>query len=152
MGGALFVTESCRQVVGIDDKPAPPGLSACGFSYGTTECAACVASSCCSESNACEASPACRAFETCAAACKGDPQCRSQCNVDDSPGSDPATGVLSVCLASHCESECGLACGGAIVAEPVSASSCEKCIAQNGCATERTSAGSPAYAAYARAR
>jgi hypothetical protein len=121
--------------VGVQDSP--PGTSACGLPFGTTQCASCVQSNCCTEATACESTPACNAFESCLGRCKGDAQCRSQCSVDDPRGTDPNVSPLSACVASKCETACGLTCGGVIYGIPAAASACQKCVAANGCGAAR---------------
>ncbi len=144
---AAVAFASCRQVVGVGDQSAAPSTSACGLAYGTPSCASCVQSSCCTESSACEASSPCNAFLSCAGPCKGDPQCRSQCNVDNPVLADPTFAPLSICMASNCATECGLTCGGALLSPPSAATKCQECVASatSGCSTERTCMTSPTY-------
>jgi hypothetical protein len=101
----------CRQIVGIQDGVGDP-TRACGLPYGTNECAECAAMSCCNESAACSADPACSPFESCLENCKGDPACRSRCVIDFPSGTAAPVASLSACLASKCETECNLGCGG----------------------------------------
>src|ERR1700722_944789 len=109
---AVAGVPACRQVVGITDNP-PTDLTStlCGLPYGTSACASCVNTSCCTESTACAADPACAAYETCLGKCNGDPGCRSQCIGDNPVGTSSDVSALSACLASKCETACGLTCG-----------------------------------------
>jgi len=121
---------ACRQLVGITDNP-PTDLTStlCGLPYGTNACASCVSASCCAESSACAQDPVCTAYEGCLGQCNGDPKCRSECtSYPVTTASDVS--ALSACLASKCESACGLTCGGIanLVTEPPSAASCQSCI------------------------
>ena len=99
----------------MDNPPADLSTNACGLPYGTTTCASCASTSCCAESNACVGDPDfCAPYESCLGACNGDPACRSKCTIDHPVPAVNAAPVsaLSACLVSHCEDECGLACGG----------------------------------------
>ncbi len=141
ISGAL----SCRQIVGImDNPPADLSTNACGLPYGTTTCASCASTSCCAESNACVGDPDfCAPYESCLGACNGDPACRSKCTIDHPVPAVNAAPVsaLSACLVSHCEDECGLACGGfaGYLSMPDAATGCASCLEKNGsgCSDER---------------
>jgi hypothetical protein len=121
---------ACRQLVGITDNP-PEDLvtSICGLPYGTNACASCVNANCCTQSNSCAADPSCAAYQACFGPCNGDPACWSQCIIDN-----PATGAdvsaLSACMASNCETDCKLTCGGFAGRPfpPSTASMCESCL------------------------
>jgi hypothetical protein len=54
----------------------------------------------------------------------------------------PYLGPLSACLASRCEKDCGLSCGGLAGFEtsPANAMACQDCLDQNGCDVERACA------------
>ncbi len=132
---------ACRQLVGITDNP-PEDLvtSFCGLPYGTNVCASCVQASCCTESAACAADATCSAYESCLGKCSGDPKCRSQCTIDNPVGTASDVSALSACLASNCESACGLACGGVanLLSPPGAAVACEQCLQQkSACAQGR---------------
>jgi hypothetical protein len=125
---ALF---SCLQIVGTTDNLA---TNACGLPFGTTTCAECANANCCAESTRCAADPTnvCSLYEGCLGRCNGDPECRSTCTTDyllPANGSEPVS-ALSSCLASKCESECGLNCGGfaAYLSPPGTAASCQSCL------------------------
>jgi hypothetical protein len=145
---------SCRQIVGIEDSP-PEDIqtTVSGLQFGTGACAACAQESCAAMSTFCSMTPPCKAYEDCLGACKGDPKCRSQCTVDNRVGGD-STGeisALSVCLASNCEADCNLSCGGvaAYVTPPASAVDCEACLAPD-CDVENACARSVDCDAYVR--
>ena len=60
--------------------------------------------------------PACSQYQSCLGACVGDPQCRSQCTVDNRIGAAGSSAEccrrsLWACLVSHCSTECALSCG-----------------------------------------
>jgi hypothetical protein len=139
VGGVLAGTFSCRQLVGIADQPAADQTpEACGLSYGTSTCAACVAASCCAESTACAADPLfCYPLESCLGGCNGDAACRSKCTIDHPVPENGAAPVsaLSACLASSCEAACGLTCGGFAgnISQPDASKACQTCI-ENGAA------------------
>jgi hypothetical protein len=154
----LIVTTSiaaCRQLVGITDNP-PEDLvtSICGLPYGTNVCASCVSANCCAESNACAGDAVCSAYESCLGACNGEPKCRSQCTIDNPGVTSSDVSALSACLASNCESPCGLTCGGIadLVSEPDAAGACQMCVAQttSNCASAKECAASGACDAYIR--
>ncbi len=130
---------ACRQVAGIKDSP-PEALSSaeCGLEYGTPTCAACASSHCCAQSSACAGDPTCETYEDCLGGCQGDPACRERCNIDHPARTDEVT-ALSVCLASHCENECGLTCGAfaGYNFEPDAAAACQACYAANACSAGR---------------
>jgi hypothetical protein len=145
---------ACRQLVGIQDNPPEDlALTACGLPLGTNACASCVSASCCTEASACAADTAtCSGYESCLGRCKGDPACRSGCTTGY-----PATGSSSVssfaaCVASKCETECGLTCGGVegYVTDPVHAPSCGQCLTANACSDARAWASSADGDAYWR--
>jgi hypothetical protein len=143
---ALAAPFSCRQVAGIEDQPVTLlSMSACGLSFGTSSCASCAAASCCAESTACAAdTTTCQPYEACLGDCKGDTTCRSQCALDHQPGFAAEVGPLSACLATHCEDECGLTCGGlgAFQIPPDAAAGCQSCLTANACDHERACAKS----------
>ena len=134
---------ACRQIVGIQDGVGDP-TRACGLPYGTNECAECAATSCCNESAACSADPACAPYESCLESCKGDPACRSRCVVDFPSGTAAPVASLSACLASKCETECNLACGGLASSEtpPDAAAACQSCLTTSACAPAEACASS----------
>ena len=144
---------ACRQVAGITENPREALTSTVdGVSYGTTACASCVNTNCETESTACATDTVCTAYEACLGECKGDPKCRSQCTIDDPAGTASDVSALSACLASKCETACGLACGGIadLITETASATSCQSCIETNtnACADARrwgTSVDGDAY-------
>ena len=152
---------SCRQVLGLDypaDAQAVPaeagpgladagpdaGTNACGLPYGTPACAACASTNCCAPSSACAADAVCDAYESCLGGCTGDPKCRMQCIIDHPPGTTNDVSALSACLASHCETACGLACGAlaGYPVEPDVAAACQSCIVSNACDPTRACAAS----------
>jgi len=149
IGGAAV---ACRQLVGIGDDPPRADTSACGLSYATSDCAACVASSCCSASSSCATDAVCAAYEGCLAACAGDAACRARCELDHAPGTRSDVPALDACLAASCASACNLGCGA--VAEsftpPDAAPSCESCLVTNACDLERACAGSGECEQYVR--
>jgi hypothetical protein len=116
--------------------------TACELPWGTSTCASCVNTYCCSESSACGNDVPCAAYFRCLGACKtGDWQCRTQCGIDDPFGGAKAFPALTMCTATHCESECGLTCGGvaALDTPPDAAAACQACFEQSSsaCASER---------------
>jgi hypothetical protein len=144
VGGAAAIAVAvlaCRQLVGIGDEPPPgPGGTATdagaegGFTYGQGDCAACVTTNCATEATACAGTPSCAVLESCMSGCGTDPTCRAQCGVDHGLGNDMATPGFEACLASHCETQCGLTCGGlAAVFPPATAIGCEACFLQQEC-------------------
>jgi hypothetical protein len=145
---------ACRQLVGITDNP-PEDLvtSICGLPYGTNVCASCVSTSCCAESTACASDPTCAAYEGCLGKCNGDPKCRSLCTIDNPVGTDANVLALGVCLASNCETACGLECGAIadLISGPDAAVACEECLKTNACAKAEACASSEPCYAYARA-
>jgi hypothetical protein len=148
IGAAALASTSCRQVAGIEDAP-PEALATrvCGVSYGSNACASCANTSCCSESTACAGDTACSAYEDCLGGCNGDPECRSQCTIAH-PASTPEVSALSACLASKCDTACGLGCGGfeGYVTEARNAKACQSCVAttKGVCVDARTTG--PAWA------
>jgi hypothetical protein len=155
--GAIAVASAsaCRQIAGISDSP-PEALTStlCGLPYGTNTCAACASKSCCAESMACAADDACAAYEGCLGACNGDAACRSQCNVDHPAGVATDVIGLSTCLASHCETACGLTCGGVadLVSPPSAARACAQCMTMNTCTQAEACASSAACTGDLRAQ
>ncbi len=136
---------ACRQLVGITDNP-PEDLvtSFCGLPYGTNTCASCVNTNCCAQSTACAASAACDAYQTCVSKCSGDPHCRTQCMIAD-PGVAQEVSALNACLASNCETQCGLTCGSIVerLTPPDAGARCESCFQNNNaCDTARACASS----------
>ncbi len=141
---AIFGSASCRQIVGIEDSPQIDiPTSAGGIEYSTGACAACAQTSCIAESTVCSTRPPCKAYEDCLGTCNGDPKCRAQCTEDNriGLGSTNEISTLSVCLASNCEPDCNLSCGGvaAYITPPSTAAACEKCLTddcdvENACA------------------
>jgi len=152
---ALASIAACRQLVGITDNP-PEDLvtSICGLPYGTNTCASCVSTSCCTESTTCAADPGCAAYQSCLGQCSGDPGCRSRCIGDNPVGTSSDVSALSACLASNCETACGLTCGsiGASVAPPDAGASCETCLESKGasCDPARACGSSVDCQAYAQ--
>jgi hypothetical protein len=142
---------ACRQLVGITDNP-PTDLTStlCGLPYGTNVCASCVNTSCCTESTACAADPVCSAYESCLGTCNGDPKCRSQCTIDNPVGVAADVSALSACLATNCETACGLTCGGVadLISEPDAAVSCEQCLKGSQCAQAEACASSEPCVAF----
>ncbi len=138
-GAAVIAVASfaCRQLVGIGDGPpqGPGGTTADagaegGFTYGQGDCAACVATNCATQATACAGTPSCAALEGCMSAANGDATMRAQCGVTWGLGNDGATPAFEACLATSCETQCGLVCGGlAAVFPPATAPACETCIA-----------------------
>jgi hypothetical protein len=111
--------------------------------------------SCCSESSDCaNSSPACLAYESCLGACKGEAQCRAQCTYDNrvSPENAGPISALHACLVTHCETECGLQCGGVAdyVAPPADAVACDQCVQGNACTVGTACGKSPDCDAYVR--
>ncbi len=154
-GIALANLLACRQVAGIKNDPAAELVSTvCGLPYGTNACASCVNTSCCAESDACAQDTACSPYARCLGACNGDPECRSRCTVDHPGVASRNVSVLRACLASHCESACGLTCGSVAdsISEPAAALSCESCIEGNAkvCADARAAGTSVEGDAYWR--
>jgi len=149
---------ACTTILSLPDVPdseSPEGdgskgdgredpSSACGLSYGTPTCAQCALSHCCSQSNACAADPVCAPYESCLGNCHGDPACRSRCVMDQPSGTSAPVGPLSACLATQCETECGLVCGGLAAYEtpPGAAEACQVCLVKNACADARACASS----------
>ncbi len=151
---AIASASACRQIAGISDSP-PEALTStlCGLPYGTSTCAACASKSCCAASMACAANDACAAYEGCLGACNGDAECRSQCNVDHPAGDGTEVVALSTCLASHCETACGLTCGGIadLVSPPSAARACEQCLTTSTCGRAEACASSATCIGYLRA-
>jgi hypothetical protein len=149
-GAVLVGPLACRQIVGIGSSPETDlTTSVCGLPYGTNTCAACAQAHCCAESSACAADPLfCAPYESCLGACGGDPACRSRCTIDNPVPTDNAAPVsaLSACLASNCESACGLTCGGfaGYLSEPDASAACASCLRQGNACTDQRSCGSSA--------
>jgi hypothetical protein len=143
---AITSIAACRQLVGITDSPATDLTSTlCGLPYGTNTCASCANTSCCAESTTCAADPVCSAYEGCLGKCNGDPKCRALCTIDNPVGAASDVSALSACLASNCETACGLGCGGfaSYLSEPDASTACASCIQKNAC-TQATACGSSA--------
>jgi hypothetical protein len=152
---AILGVVACRQLVGITDSP-PEDLvtSICGLPYGTNVCASCVQASCCTESTTCAADPACAPYESCLGKCNGDPSCRSHCTIDNPGVTSSDISALSACLASNCETPCGLECGAIApyVSSPDAAASCQTCVAKtpSNCASAKACGASAACDSYIR--
>ncbi len=147
MGAVLAFAPSCRQIAGITDSPQvdlAPTSTACGLPYGTVTCAACAQANCCVESTACHADTVCAAYEACVGNCAGDLKCRAQCAIAHAPGTASDVTALSVCLATSCETECGLTCGALAgwPVEPDAATACGACYATQACSVGRACARS----------
>ena len=155
---------ACRQLVGIGDEPpgattaeasveaaAPVEAGAmCGLGFAGAPCEACVERSCCAEATACSGSVSCTSLEGCLSGCAGDPACRAACPRGTSSLLDVETQALTVCLASHCTSECNLACGGSFIIDDVdAAAACAQCVQQNACPQATACLTSPACVAWA---
>jgi hypothetical protein len=170
---SIATLSACRQIVDFRDEPQPDaqtgmptlslgqmppdaGANACGLGYGTESCADCIRTNCCEESNTCATDTSCSPYESCAGACAGDPRCRVQCAIDFPPINSDDGPALDACLATHCEGDCGLTCGGAINANsyiggpPEEAAACESCIQANGCDAARACGASAQCAAFRR--
>jgi hypothetical protein len=144
IGGAAAIAVAvlaCRQLVGIGDEP-PPGPAGtatdagaeAGFTYGQGDCAMCVATSCGPQATLCAGTASCAALEGCMSAANGDATMRAQCGVTWGLGNDSATPDFEACLASNCETQCGLTCGGlAAVFPPATATQCQQCIVKSEC-------------------
>jgi hypothetical protein len=136
LGAVVFATSSllsCRQIAGITSNPVEDLTThSCGLPYGSNACTSCASTSCCSESTTCAADPVCAAYEGCLGQCNGDADCRSQCTIDHQVGTSSDVSALSACLASKCETACGLGCGAlaGYIAEPRNggANSCQTCV------------------------
>jgi hypothetical protein len=130
---------SCRQIVGIGDDPPTAVSNVCGLPY-TGDCASCVSASCCNSASTCASDHSCRPYMSCIAGCNEDPTCVARCTAAATPlGDTTAMSQLLVCLATHCENECGLQCGlsGAIDTTPDAAATCKQCIDSHDCETFR---------------
>jgi hypothetical protein len=102
----------CRAIVGVEDREPPEQAAGCVALDGIDgTCATCAARACCAEVEACAGDAACTSRQACRGACSGDPACRAACD-DGLPTGETSSG-LDRCLASACEADCGLACGGA---------------------------------------
>jgi hypothetical protein len=134
--GCAGAAVACRQVAGITDNP-PEALSTtvCGLAFGTTSCASCTNASCCQESLACSNSADCAPYATCLGGCAGDPACRSRCTADNPGATAGEVSALNACLASKCETACGLTCGGVAgyFSEPDAAAGCQSCLLGTAC-------------------
>lgn len=130
---------SCRQVLGIRERTLkaeaadggatkPNKEKTCGFAQPTTECAACMKSSCCAESTACEGDVACKAAYECLLGCKpNDADCATWCL--GSYSRPDTLAALTACASDKCDSKCAFDCG-----ELVNGSStCDDCVRQNCC-------------------
>jgi hypothetical protein len=144
---ALAVTASavaCRQLVGITDNPPMGPGETCGLADAGSACGECTITFCCSESTACTASAACAPYEACLSTCDGHPRCRAQCALENPVGTTSEVAALDTCLASHCESACGLSCGGiaSVLSPPDAAVPCQACLVANACAAGQACAAS----------
>ena len=139
---------ACRQLVGIGDNPPQGALqddaspSVCDLPL-VGACAECVKSSCCTEATNCAKDPSCSSLASCSEECGGAQECLSKClyqSAQETPSANFAP--LHACQAAHCESQCGLTCGGiAFVYSPRDAAvACQACMTTNGCDTERSCA------------
>jgi hypothetical protein len=136
VGAVVVVTSvlACRQLVGIhDDPPEDLSPSACGLPIEGA-CGTCASTNCCAEATACAASSTCATYATCLARCNGDLPCRSECERTAPLATEPQASRLRACLATSCESECTLPCGGFVdfLAAPDAANACLAC-ARNQC-------------------
>jgi hypothetical protein len=123
---------ACAQLAGIGDTP--PTTLACGALLGDGGCQTCGVAECCLEMEACAKSPSCQTLQTCLSACSGDPGCRAACNRDHPISNDPALAALTACLASHCDTACGPACGWvADYTTPDAALGCQQCVIAKAC-------------------
>jgi hypothetical protein len=153
LSAVLLATFSCRQLIGITDNP--PGeegsTSACELPYGTETCASCASASCCAESTACAADPGCATFEKCFGPCNGDAKCWAQCLLQF-PSSNANVTALSACMATSCDSQCGLTCGAFVgsIVEPDVAAACQSCIVSQACAASLACARSASCDAISR--
>ena len=154
---AVLCAAGCRQIVSYNETreyivspdagggvDAGASASACGLPYGSTTCASCAQANCCNEAMACEANPVCKAYESCLGACRlGDVAGRQQCEIDHPAGTANEVSALSACLVTHCESDCGLACGALAgwAVEPDAAAAFQSCMTGS-CEQERACAGS----------
>jgi hypothetical protein len=151
IAAAMAATFACRQLVGIGDDPPQGQVSPStdsgaegGFTYGQGDCATCVTTSCGPQATACAGTPSCAALEACMSGCGTDATCRAQCGVDHGLGNDVATPAFEACLASSCETQCGLTCGGlAAVFPPATATGCEACILKQECQSTSACAADP---------
>jgi hypothetical protein len=159
----LCGASACRQIVDFDGghTPGKAGASdaaaasvACGLSHATASCASCVEKRCCSESAACEKVEACKLESNCLQRCGSDPECRAQCGFDAPVSQSDAASALAACLASRCETECGLGCGLSIHdygnIAPKIASTCHACIVGSVCDAAAACASSTDCDAYRR--
>ena len=115
-----------------------PGID-CGIPVPDGGCATCVTAHCCSQMAACAGDPQCQPLEKCLLACGGDYACRSRCVIAYPVGGQTVVPALDTCVASSCETACGLVCGqaGSYTTPPDAAPSCETCMAnpsKNACA------------------
>jgi hypothetical protein len=135
-GGVTGGEEAGRDATSTD---ATMEAASCGMPYGAGTCGSCAATSCCTELAACALSPACSAYEACLGGCNGDAGCWAQCTIDHPVGQSPEVSELSACLASNCETTCGLLCGAVAgyVADPQRAGECQSCIEGNACVDAR---------------
>jgi hypothetical protein len=92
----------------------------------------------------------CAPYEMCLGNCNGNPKCRAQCEIDDLGFTAPEVSALGACLASKCETACGLACGGfpALFGTPDTAATCQSCFANNACVPASACASSVDCVAY----
>jgi hypothetical protein len=155
---AVAALAGCRQILGIGNRMVSPPPT-CGIWYSdTSSCEACVEANCCQPAVACASSDGgtCLPLEKCLAECEGEPACRSGCAVAHKVpnGADQtAAGLLESCLATSCEAECGLACGGlSQVAGRESAVACQSKIVADHCTAAQTCARDPDCMAQMRCR
>ncbi len=147
---------ACNALLSIRELDATGDADDGGVSFGSGACSACAAASCAAESAACAADPDrfCARYESCIGNCNGDAGCRSSCTIDlPAPASgSPTVSTLSACLASKCETECGLTCGafGGYLSEPKGAADCQSCLEGNACGDTRACASSSDCDAYWR--
>jgi len=130
--GVVAALVSCRQIIGLPDNQAVQSTNVCGLPYGTATCASCAQTNCCAESTACAVNAACDTYQTCVGQCSGDPGCRTQCMISD-PGVASEVSALNACLASSCETPCGLTCGSIVerLTPPDAGAPCETCFQKN---------------------
>lgn len=159
----LAIAAACRQIVGIGDQPptdfardaavveasardGAPDAGPDGVVYAGAACESCLQNNCGVESAACAADPACAPLEGCLGGCDGgNLTCRAGCYEAHRIDPNQADIQLSACLANHCESPCGLECGGITATLGVDAAAgCQTCVVQEGaCSAGETCASDP---------